>query len=135
MGLAGRPIGPWAGRPRGPEGLLELNFLPKSSRCFWSIFGYACGPLDDVYFGIFFEINSGVVTFPDSSLICLVPQVSSCHLRKLSPSCLWRVNLAFVLLLVALDFELDRENTKIAQNTCISRYPPKTQAYTKMSRL
>ena len=66
MGLAGRPTGPWAGRPRGPEGPLELNFLPKSSRCFWSICGYACGPLDDVYFGIIFEINPGVVTSPDS---------------------------------------------------------------------
>ena len=87
--------------------------------------------MDDVYFGIFFEINPGVVPFPDSSLMCLVPQVSSCHLRELSPSCLWRVNLAFVLLLVALDFELDRESTKIAQNTYISRNPPKTHAYAK----
>jgi hypothetical protein len=52
---------------------LGLNFLAKSSRCFWSIFVGACGPLDDVYFGIFFEINPGVVTLPDSSLILLVP--------------------------------------------------------------
>ena len=68
--------------------------------------------MDDVYFGIFFEINPGVVTFPDSSLMCLVPQVSLCHLRELSPSFLWRVNLAFVLLLVALDFEFDQNNPK-----------------------
>ena len=73
MGLAGRPRGPWAGRPRGPERPLGLNFLAKSSRCFWSIFVGACGPLDDVYFGIFFETNPGVVTLPNSSSIHLVP--------------------------------------------------------------
>jgi hypothetical protein len=34
-------------------------------------------------------------------------------------------------LLVALDFELHRKNAKIAQNTYISRNPPKTHAYAK----
>ena len=52
MGLAGRPRGPMAGRPRGFPNPLGPGFLPKSSRCFQSPCAYVFRSLYIVFFGI-----------------------------------------------------------------------------------